>query len=123
MPWPAPVARVTPDLADGQLAVAMLMRIFQSCQRLSVWMSVKRMCCLYLQSNRATGSRTAQTFTCRYDVINDLRCLRDAVPFQPFLSTISPLLAHTSLFISLHLFILVQFMNLISLHTERRKKG
>lgn len=47
----------------------------------------------------------------------------DAVPFQPFPSTRSPLLAHTSLFISLLTCILVQCINLISLHTERRKKG
>lgn len=46
-----------------------------------------------------------------------------AVPFQPFLSTRSPLLAHTSLFISLLTCILVQFINLISLHTERSKTG
>lgn len=48
MPWPAPVAWVTPALG-GQLAVAMLMRRFQSCQRQRL--SVKHVSRIYLQTN------------------------------------------------------------------------
>lgn len=64
-----------------------------------------------------------QSIICEMMLFLMLFLILGAVPFQPFLSALSPLLAHTLLFMSLLTFISMQFINLISVHGGKGKEG